>query len=297
MDESTFTHKDLADKLGVSETTIKSYRRKFPGCFPVSSRGKPIRFSSEAVNIALRIKDMFASGMSVEEITKRLNDEFDFFPSNGSADKVKQGVKGSISHDFTDSIGRTLSNMAKSIITIHQQQNSILEGMKNIENMILNYSYILDSQKLLLHNIDIIKNFIIKENKLVNKDANEEKVKTESPRHLLYLPLVIKNNDGSYCSVGGINFSKSISLNDIKAMLAHCYKSPDNFTLTWTMLNDFWWVSFSQEKKDGLKISIQINEIFSGRGVSVAEVYSYLYNDNKCNPMELIDFIAKLKDN
>ena len=31
MSEQTFTHKALADLLGVSETTVKSYRRKFPG--------------------------------------------------------------------------------------------------------------------------------------------------------------------------------------------------------------------------------------------------------------------------
>ena len=52
MSEKTFTHKALADLLGVSETTVKSYRRKFPGCIPVASQGKPIRFPAEAAAVA-----------------------------------------------------------------------------------------------------------------------------------------------------------------------------------------------------------------------------------------------------
>lgn len=70
--EKTFTHKDLATLLGVSETTIKSYRRKFPNCIPVANQGKPIRFTADAGNICLRIRDLFELGMSVTEVRCRL---------------------------------------------------------------------------------------------------------------------------------------------------------------------------------------------------------------------------------
>ena len=72
MSEATLTHKDLADLLKVSETTVKSYRRKFPGCIPVASQGKPIRFPAVAAEVALRIRDLFELGMSVEEVRLRL---------------------------------------------------------------------------------------------------------------------------------------------------------------------------------------------------------------------------------
>lgn len=72
MPENTYTHKALARQLKVSETTIKSYRRKFPGCIPVASRGKPIRFSSDALAVCRRIRDMFEKGMSVEEVRSAL---------------------------------------------------------------------------------------------------------------------------------------------------------------------------------------------------------------------------------
>ena len=53
----TYTHKDLANLCSVSETTIKSYRRKFPGFIPVLTRGKPIRFKKDAGDVCLKIRD------------------------------------------------------------------------------------------------------------------------------------------------------------------------------------------------------------------------------------------------
>lgn len=77
----TYTHKDLANLCGVSETTIKSYRRKFPGFIPVLTRGKPIRFKSEASAVCLKIRDCFDKGMSVNETHKVLKESFKEDPS------------------------------------------------------------------------------------------------------------------------------------------------------------------------------------------------------------------------
>ncbi|MBG0791638.1 MAG: MerR family transcriptional regulator [Desulfovibrionaceae bacterium] len=71
-----YTHKDLARLCGVSETTIKSYRRKFPGFIPVLTKGKPIRFRAEAGDVCLKIRDCFAKGMSVGETRKVLKENF-----------------------------------------------------------------------------------------------------------------------------------------------------------------------------------------------------------------------------
>ncbi|OIQ49930.1 hypothetical protein BerOc1_01858 [Pseudodesulfovibrio hydrargyri] len=77
----TYTHKDLAGLCGVSETTIKSYRRKFPGFIPVLTRGKPIRFRPEAGEVCLKIRDCFAQGLSVNETHKVLKEHFKEEPS------------------------------------------------------------------------------------------------------------------------------------------------------------------------------------------------------------------------
>jgi hypothetical protein len=76
MGDDTLTHKDLAVLLGVSETTVKSYRRKFPAFIPVRFRGKPIRFAPRAADVCLRIREGFVQGLSVEEVRRRLQREF-----------------------------------------------------------------------------------------------------------------------------------------------------------------------------------------------------------------------------
>lgn len=76
MENLGLTHKDLAKALGVSETTIKSYRRKFPACIMVASKGKPLRFTPEAEVVCRRIQAFFAVGMAVEDVRLRLAEEF-----------------------------------------------------------------------------------------------------------------------------------------------------------------------------------------------------------------------------
>lgn len=134
MSETTLTHKDLATKLGVSETTIKSYRRKFPGCFPVASKGKPIRFQFEAEEVALLIRDLFSTGMSVEEVRDRLAEEFLWWkPKDQGGQKREPGkVKSELPQNFATAV----SNMAKSMISLNQQQASILAAMQRIEDML-----------------------------------------------------------------------------------------------------------------------------------------------------------------
>ena len=78
----SLTHRDLAELCGVSETTIKSYRRKFPGFIPVLTRGKPIRFRPGAGEVCLRILQCFKKGLSVNEIENVLAREFRKEPSS-----------------------------------------------------------------------------------------------------------------------------------------------------------------------------------------------------------------------
>ena len=125
----TYTHKDLARKLKVSETTIKSYRRKFPDCIPVASQGKPIRFLPEAFGVCSRIRDFFDLGMSVEEVQARLAQEFSWISLVARKEPSQQVDSGGLPQDFTVAI----SNLSKSMVTLLQQQNSVMERMGNLE--------------------------------------------------------------------------------------------------------------------------------------------------------------------
>lgn len=137
MSDSTYTHKDLSALLGVSETTIKSYRRKFPGCIPVASKGKPIRFTAAAVAVSTRIRDLFEEGMSVEEVHARLTSEFDWIPKEGVAGdddpSLKEAAKGAYPGP---EISMGVSNMAKSMVAMTQQQKSLLARVESMEKIL-----------------------------------------------------------------------------------------------------------------------------------------------------------------
>lgn len=144
MTEGNLTHRDLARLLGVSETTVKSYRRKFPDCIPVASQGKPIRFTAEAAAVSLRIRDLFEMGMSVEEVRARLAAEFAWIvqeaPARDDRDDAEpaepatlaQPTRVELPQDFTLAV----SNLAKSMVGLTQQQNAILKRVQHIETLI-----------------------------------------------------------------------------------------------------------------------------------------------------------------
>ncbi len=129
MPERTLTHKDLAARLKVSETTIKSYRRKFADCIPVASQGKPIRFTQEAGKVCLRIRDLFAEGMSVPEVRARLAEEFSWISLVTPEPQEEEPVAVALPEEFTVSV----SNLARSMVTLTQQQGGILKRLQHLE--------------------------------------------------------------------------------------------------------------------------------------------------------------------
>ncbi len=90
MREDTLTHRDLARQLGVSETTVKSYRAKFPTFLPVAREGKPIRLHAEALDVCLRIRELFGQGLSITQTSERLRSEFKEYPLNRRLSIAKQ---------------------------------------------------------------------------------------------------------------------------------------------------------------------------------------------------------------
>lgn len=84
------THRDLAKAVGVTVTTIKSYRRKFPAFLPVESQGKPLRLAGESLTVCKRIHHHFLRGLSVGETSKRLTEEFPALAAAAHASEPEQ---------------------------------------------------------------------------------------------------------------------------------------------------------------------------------------------------------------
>ncbi|MDO9081721.1 MAG: MerR family transcriptional regulator [Humidesulfovibrio sp.] len=99
----TYTHRDLARLLGVSETTVKSYRSKFPCFLPVAREGKPVRLHPEALAVCRSIRDLFADGLTILQATGRLRAEFKEYPLNRRLSTARWPAVGSASHPGLDS--------------------------------------------------------------------------------------------------------------------------------------------------------------------------------------------------
>jgi hypothetical protein len=140
MSEKTLTHRDLGRMLGVSETTIKSYRRKFPDCIPVANDGKPIRFTHEAGKVCLRIRELFSRGMSVPEVRTRLEKEFSWIeplpemPQEQEPEVAPAVIPaGPVEVELPDDYTQALSNLAKSMVNLTMKQDAIARRMESID--------------------------------------------------------------------------------------------------------------------------------------------------------------------
>lgn len=133
----TYTHKDLAGLCGVSETTIKSYRRKFPGFIPVLTRGKPIRFKPEAGEVCLKIRDCFAKGMSVNETRKVLKEHFKeeaaARPRRAQPAAPAGGVPG-ISTEYLEKFFTTAGQMMQGMAGLATAQAKAEQRLRKVES-------------------------------------------------------------------------------------------------------------------------------------------------------------------
>ncbi|MGE4194279.1 MAG: helix-turn-helix domain-containing protein [Pseudodesulfovibrio sp.] len=136
----TYTHKDLAGLCGVSETTIKSYRRKFPGFIPVMTKGKPIRFKPEAGQVCLKIRDCFAKGMSVNETYKVLKENFKEEPSARRRSAPAQGAAAQpasapagVSADYLEKFFATAGQMMQGMAGLATAQARSEQRLRKVE--------------------------------------------------------------------------------------------------------------------------------------------------------------------
>jgi len=131
----TYTHKNLAELCGVSETTIKSYRRKFPGFIPVLTRGKPIRFKGEASAVCLKIRDCFEKGMSVNETHKILKENFKEQPTRTPRPPSSAaGESGTVSPEYLEKFFKTAGQMMQGMASLATAQVKAGQRLGKVES-------------------------------------------------------------------------------------------------------------------------------------------------------------------
>lgn len=122
-DDFGLTHAQIAQQSGVSVTTVKSYRSKFPGCFPLRSRGKPLRFAPEAAEACAVIREGYEQGLSTEELRERLQLRFPW------SYRRSRSKKPAISPDLT----KTVQDLAATVVRLTQSQAATDKRLTRIE--------------------------------------------------------------------------------------------------------------------------------------------------------------------
>lgn len=129
----SYTHKDLAHLCSVSETTIKSYRRKFPGFIPVLTRGKPIRFKKEAGAVCLTIRECFDKGMSVRETHRILKEKFPQVAQVAPAKEPRTGGSSGVSDEYMEKFFRTAGQMMQGMAGLATAQAKAERRLVKVE--------------------------------------------------------------------------------------------------------------------------------------------------------------------
>lgn len=360
MMKKTFTHKELARLLSVSETTIKSYRRKFDACIPVANLGKPIRFTESALQVCQQIRDHFNAGMSVEEVRARLAQQFSWIAPQCPEKDDAAPQTMALPQDFTQSV----SNLAKSMVTLTQQQGTMLKRMQEIESALSRsgthvgpaqqreespqpaalaqptgsvLEETLNNAVSRLERLDAVTEMLqsavaglagamaafqpfaqtqdqtatstqtgqesegAKIYRFPSPGQQEQREQAECqmaqdpPRHLLGLPLVVRTAQGGYIGAGGRSRGR-FTLNDLKALLAYGRNAAEQYAMRWECAQDgSWWLILEQAQSESQRqLRMQLQELSTQRGITVAEVTQLVDGDRSVHPAELCAFVAGL---
>lgn len=138
MTKDTFTHKDLSSITGVSVTTIKSYRKKFPEFFFISGHGKPLRFRKGTDKLALRIRDLFNKNLSVKQIRDKLLIEFESVKDNSQLSESKEPAQGTpqVSSEEFEKLARTTTQMMNGLAALVTTQARAEQRLGRIEKAV-----------------------------------------------------------------------------------------------------------------------------------------------------------------
>ncbi|MEZ0575774.1 MerR family transcriptional regulator [Halodesulfovibrio aestuarii] len=326
MSHMPLTHKRIARILGVSETTVKSYRRKFPDCIPVASKGKPIQFTEEALEVCRIIRDLFSSGLSIEETHQRLAERFDFIapPVFEEPEEENEVVEVVLPDDYK----QAMSSLATSMVNLSLKQEQMLKKMNAIETRLQQLGLadissseerpaadpVLTELRALTERTEALWDAIsctVSANTAAGQSSASsqqvedqvqkatvhrlvplrEAISHDPPRNILALPLLIQEREGEYTPLHGRGNSR-ITLNDLRASLMTHFVEEDCYTIHWSENNSGWQLDLLQERAQvPHNICLTMAQTSTLRG-AVMVIKDMTTNGHEITPGALQDFIT-----
>nr|WP_321260031.1 MerR family transcriptional regulator [uncultured Pseudodesulfovibrio sp.] len=313
----TYTHKDLAKLCGVSETTIKSYRRKFQGFIPVLTRGKPIRFKNEAGDVCLKIRDCFAKGMSVEETHKVLKENFKEAPVTRPrrAQATSQPVTAptGVSQEYMEKFFATAGQMMQGMAGLATAQAKAEQRLRKVESVLeklleLESRNKESSERLLDKQENAPEKTVapkvepetkVRARKIVNVRSPEGEVKSyalEKPTELerpsdafLNTPIVIKNEQDEFLGVPG-----RLPLSGFVEILAREAEESGISNTYWYRDGDIW--IFVLTSPNGESQALYFSSTTTPRGNLVVLLERLDVNGAEASSQFLQEYFRQVKD-
>ncbi len=320
----TLTHTDLAREVGVSVTTIKSYRRKFPGFIPVAGFGKPIRFTPDALNVCRTIRECFNSGLGVKETKKRL-ETAGFSKDKASIPPPALGQPlGRESADermeefllAASTMMHSISQMAKTQEMADQRLSSLEQGLLKLAQAEVENKKLLSrfTQTAPEPNDNAVapepKNepsATAKPKRIVNVRSSEGKVDSyaldesttpepsgfihkdaPTPR-LLDVPVAIRTNEGEY-----LGFPGRLTLRELAASLLDRGRKKGEMHADWCQDGTGWRYNLLYPNKTSKGLTFEAQTTPSG--VSLAVITKLLVDQEEVSSETRLDYFRQIKD-
>jgi len=322
----TYTHKDLARLCGVSETTIKSYRRKFPGFIPVLTRGKPIRFRSEAGEVCLKVRDCFAKGLSVNETRKVLKENFkEDLPARrarAATPAASGATPGGISQEYMEKFFETAGQMMQGMAGLATAQAKAEQRLRKVESALQRLleaeasnreamAALIGQRPVEPEQPEPVNSFTpppepeqrVRARKIVNVRSPEGEVEsyalekeepdaaelTPPPDALLNTPIVIRNDQGEFLGVPG-----RLSLSGFLEILVREAEESGSSLSSWARRGEAWIYTIQSPGRD--THTLHFSTTTTPRGNLVVLFDRLDVNDRQTSPQFLQEFFRQVKD-
>ncbi|TIH14642.1 hypothetical protein D0S45_12580 [Marinifilum sp. JC120] len=226
MTTETFTHRELSTITGVSVTTVKSYRKKFPEFFFIVGHGKPLRFRKGADKLCLRIRDLFNKNLSVKQIRDKLLTEFESVKDNHQLSESTNNSENSQvnSEEFEKLVKTTgqmmnglaalvtsqakaeqrLGRMEKSLKELVQAQSEppadSNELLQEIKNILVNSGGLQQPERITAKKVVTIKK---DDGQAESYSFDAETSAIEPEAEFMELPVVIHSDSGEFLGLPG----------------------------------------------------------------------------------------------
>ena len=298
MNEPTLTHKDLARDVAVSETTIKSYRRKFPGFIPVAGYGKPIRFKPEALEVCLAIRDAFAQGLSVGETERRLKERFKQHPQPRPARDARRS--GEVSNAALERIAELAQAMTDKLEELLQAQARTEQRLAGLERALGQPAEkpaeaAADTRVKATRIVTVrsaqgrVDSYALKDEPPPEFDAQAENSPETPPLDFLSLPVVIRTDQGEFLGVPG-----KLEVGPFVAVLEDMGRDTGAVFSTWKRSGDGW--VFEVARGDNVRLNHHFSPTTTPRGNEVADLARLDVDGEQADWPSLVEYFRRIKD-